>query len=229
MGQFRGPNLIKDGLALCLDATSERSWTPNATTWYDVSGNNNHATVYNNPATQDAPSAVRNIYFDGTNQYCTINANETSLSFKQGQTVSILFYTTYTSGRRNLWDQAYGGYGTWTHEQGNNISQYFGTHGSNSSPYIGFSSPSTPRSQWLYMTMSRTATTARWYQNGVLGTSRDNPYDMTSVNTTNNISIAKGYAGYWTGNMVLVHAYTRGLSDEEVAHNYNAIKNRFTT
>ena len=88
--------------------------------WYDLSGNGNNALVGGSPTTQDAGTPVRNVYFDG-GDYFTVNANETSLNFKNGQTVGILMYTTYTSGRRNPWDQAYGGYGTWTHEQGDNI------------------------------------------------------------------------------------------------------------
>lgn len=224
---YTGPNIVKDGLVLALDATSERSWTPGSALWYDLSGYNNHATAYGSPMTQDANTPVRNIYFDGTNTYFQITANETSLSFKNGQTVCMLFYTTYTSGRRNLWDQAYGGYGTWTHEQGNNISQYFGTHGGNSSPYIGYSSETTPQGEWNYVAMSRTATTATWFRNGVRSSQRDNPYDMTAVNTTANIRIGVGYAGWWIGNLVYVHAYNRGLDDAEIAQNFNALKGRF--
>ena len=57
----------------------------------------------------------------------------------------------YTSGRRNPWDQAYGGYGTWTHEQGeSNINNYFGDAGSNTSPYTSGrgSGSGTTRDQW---------------------------------------------------------------------------------
>jgi hypothetical protein len=49
-----------------------------------------------------------------------------------------------------------------------------------------------------------------------------------TVTTTNNIRIGLGYTGvYYQGNIAVIHAYTRGLSDSEVLQNYNAQKNRF--
>jgi len=221
-----GPNIVKDGLALALDATSIRSWTPGASTWYDLSGNGNHAIASGSPSTQDSGSPVRNIFFDGTNDRFTVTANETSLSFKQGQTVGILMYHTFTSGRKNPWNQAYGGYGTWTHESGGSINYYHGTSGGNAAPYTSRNSGTTPRSTWNYMVMSRDTSNVTWYKNGIQ-TSQGTSYDLSSVNTTANITIGQGYAGWWLGNMVLVHAYTRGLTSTEVQQNYNAYKNRF--
>lgn len=228
MGFYRGGKLITDGLALALDATSPRSWTAGSSTWYDLSGNGNHATAYGSPATQDAGTPVQNIYFDGTNDRFIISANETSLSFKLGQTVGILMYHTYTSGRRNPWDQAYGGYGTWTHEQGNNINNYYGGAGSNTSPYTSLNSGTTPRSTWNYMVLSRDGTNVTWYKNGTQVSQHTDAYTPMSATTTANIQIGNGYAGYWIGNMVLVHAYTRGLTSDEVTHNYNVLKARFS-
>lgn len=42
--------LVTNGLQLYLDTRNPRSWTGNGTTWYDISGNNKHATFYNNPS-----------------------------------------------------------------------------------------------------------------------------------------------------------------------------------
>ena len=228
MGFSRGPNIVKEDLSLVLDATSDRSWTAGASTWYDLSGNNNHATANGAPSTQDAGTPVRNIAFDGTNDYFQISANESSLNFKSGQTICMLFYHTFTSGRRNLWDQAYGGYGTWTHEQGDSINYYHGTHGGNSSPYTSRNSGDTPQGEWNYMVSSRDASNVTWYRNGTQS-SQGSSYGVLTNTTTNNIRIGLGYTGvYWAGNLVLVHAYTRGLTASEVSQNYNAIKGRFS-
>lgn len=226
MGFFRGGNLVRDNLVLALDATSDRSWTAGSSTWYDLSGYGNDAAASGSPSTQDDGTAVRSIAFDGTNDRFTVTANETSLSFKLGQTVCILMYHTYTSGRKNPWNQAYGGYGTWTHEQGNNINYYHGTAGGNAQPYNSRNSGTTPRSTWNYMVCSRDGTNVTWYKNGSQ-TSQASAYDLSSVNTTANITIGQGYAGWWIGNMVLVHAYNRGLTPNEVSQNYNALKGRF--
>ena len=39
MGAFGGPDIVKDGLVLALDAASERSYPGTGTTWKDLSGN----------------------------------------------------------------------------------------------------------------------------------------------------------------------------------------------
>jgi len=43
MGINRGPNIVKDGLVLALDAASKRSYPGSGTIWKDLSGNGNHA------------------------------------------------------------------------------------------------------------------------------------------------------------------------------------------
>jgi hypothetical protein len=43
MGLSHSPNIVTDGLVLCLDAANRRSYPGNGNTWYDLSGNDNHA------------------------------------------------------------------------------------------------------------------------------------------------------------------------------------------
>jgi hypothetical protein len=133
-------SIVRDGLVLYLDAANPKSYPGTGTTWFDLSGKGNNATLYNSPVFNSAG------YFspDGVNDAAEITNNAT-LDFSSGQTLIIIMRHNYTSGRRNPWDQAYGGFGTWTHEQGNNISQYFGDAGINNNPYIGVGSPATPR------------------------------------------------------------------------------------
>ncbi len=226
MGVSGGPAIVEDQ-ALILDASSDRSWVAGSSTWYDLSGNGNHATVYNSPATQNANTAKQNIYFNGTDEYAQVTANETSLSFKNGQTIGILFYHTFTSGRKNPWDQAYGGYGTITHESGGYFNYYYGGNGGNANPYTSRSSSTTTRSQWQYWVISRDTNNVKWYKNGKVFNSSTDAYTPMSNTTTNNIRIGRGYAGYWVGNMVFVHAYTRGLSASEIRNNYHSLKNRY--
>jgi hypothetical protein len=189
-------------------------------TWYDVSGNNNNCKFFSLPTTNTGFYS-----FNGTDNYGTI-INNATLNFASAQSLQIVMRHTYTSGRRNPWDQAYGGYGTWTHEQGDSITQFYGNAGSNNNPYVGISSPATPRSVWNVMCAVRSRTEFKWYINGVLSGTTSNPYG-TLANTAANITIGNGYAGFWQGDMAMVTAYTRALSDSEVAQNFNAIRGRF--
>ena len=228
MGFARGPKIVTDSLALTLDATNPESWTVGSNTWYDISGNNNHATVNGSPATQDTGTSFQNVYFDGSNDYLQITANETSLSFKTGQTIGMWVYHTINSGRRNFWDQAYGGYGTWTHEQGSGISYYYGSNGGNAQSYKGFGSSAIPGNVWTYICSSSYTGGAKWYIDGVNTQTTTDSYTPMTATTTNNIRIGLGYTGvYLKANIAIVHAYTRGLSDSEVLQNYNTLKGRF--
>ena len=134
---------------------------------------------------------------------------------------------SYTSGRRNPWNQAYGGYGTWTHEQGNDMSQYYGTAGQNASPYYGMSSATTNRNVWNMMCAARDANGFKWYVNGVLSfAGRYNDYGVLP-DTQADILIGNGYAGYWQGDMSMVMAFNRGLTNIEIQQIYQNYRSRY--
>lgn len=190
--------------------------------WYDQSGNNNHCNWSSIPSFDG-----KYFTFDGSTNYGTIT-NSSSLVFSNSQTLIMVLRHTYTSGRRNPWNQAYGGYGTWTHEQGEYISQYFGDYGADGSPYVGITSPTTPRNVWNVMCATRDINQHKWYINGTLSSTTTNPYN-TLTYTGANIYIGNGYAGYWQGDMALVMAYSRTLSDSEVMDNFNTFRGRFSS
>jgi hypothetical protein len=62
-----GPDIIEDGLVLCLDAGNKRSYPGTGTTWYDTSGNDNHFTLYNTPTFSSDNGGC--ISFNGTDEY----------------------------------------------------------------------------------------------------------------------------------------------------------------
>jgi len=47
MGIYRGPKIVREGLTVLLDSRSSRSYPGTGNTWYDLSGNDNHASLYN--------------------------------------------------------------------------------------------------------------------------------------------------------------------------------------
>ena len=64
---FTGPNIIRDGLVLHLDAANEKSFRSGATTWFDLSGRGNNGTLTNGPTFNSANGG--SIVFDGTNDH----------------------------------------------------------------------------------------------------------------------------------------------------------------
>lgn len=220
MAAHLGPKISKSNLVLHLDPGSSESYPGTGTTFFDLSGNNNNATLINTPTFSNGV-----IDFNGTDEYMQIT-NSSSLNFQSEQTVIMFLYHTFTSGRRNPWDQAYGGYGTWTHEQGNNINYYFGDAGSNTTPYTALNSGTTNRSEWNCLVVTRDISFVRWYRNGSQVSITTNPYADQPI-TSANIRIGFGYAGYWQGQMGPVLAFNRALSASEVLEIFNAFRGRF--
>jgi len=229
VGTDNGEGYVTDGLSVYLDAGKPESVSEPDLMWKDLSGNENHC-IWNT-----APAYNANGWFTwtGTQSGDIANVSGTagrlgSLDFSYEQTLMVWMYHTdaYSSGRRNIWDQSYGGYGTWTHEQGNNISQYYGDNGPNGSPYIGFGSTTTPRDVWNCMCHARSTTESEWYRQGSSTNTRTNPYAQIT-NTTPRIRIGQGYAGTWIGDMAIVMCYNRRLTDAEIEQNFEAFRTRF--
>jgi len=214
MSQHYGNVLPRSDLALLFDPANPKCYPGSGSTIYDMSGHGNNGTI-SGSMVFTYPYMV----FDGTDDQINVTANQSSLNFRYEQTLIIWMYHTFTSGRRNPWDQAYGGYGTWTHESGANISSYVGDAGSNASPYIGGGSASTPTSTWQMMATVRNTVDRRWYRNGSLSSTTAHSYGVLTE-TTANIRIGNGYAGRWIGNMGMVMAYKRALNADEMSTIY---------
>lgn len=221
MAQNYGPRIVLDGLSLALDAADKRSYSGSGSVWYDLSGFANNCTLVNTPTHNG-----NYFTFNGTNTYGTITSNSSSLNFSEAQTIMIVMRHTYTVGRKNPWDQAYGGYGTWTHEQGVNINYFFGDNGGNNVPYSNITSTTTSTGVWNVMCTTRDTSQCKWYKNGTLTGTVSNIYGGVPYTTTS-ITIGNGYAGYWEGDMACVLAYDICLTGGQVLENFNALRRRF--
>ena len=88
MGVSGGPNIIEDGLVLCLDAGSTKSYPDSGNTWYNLSGNN-HSTLTNGPVFNSTNGG--SIDFDGVNDRI-----ETNISVSIGNADLITEYDNET-------------------------------------------------------------------------------------------------------------------------------------
>ena len=64
-----GPDIIEDGLVLCLDAANINSYPKSGTTWSDLSGNGNHGALQNMDGANFSSDNRGTLSFDGTNEY----------------------------------------------------------------------------------------------------------------------------------------------------------------
>jgi hypothetical protein len=109
-------------MILCLDAGNTKSYPGSGTTWFDISGNNNHFTLYNGPSFN---SGV--LTFDGSNDYARSNSaiNFTSYSYV---IVDIFVKTNSITGGMmyevtSNWNTQTGGFGLAPHSNGNTVTQ----------------------------------------------------------------------------------------------------------
>lgn len=181
----------------------------------DLTGNN---TITTNNLTYNSDGSFE---FDGVDDSFWIP----SIDMSEEQTIEIWLQPLENDGsRRNPYNQAYGGYGTWTHEPGGNISYYYGNAGSNTNPYTSRGSATVVQNEIACMCVTRDVNTITWYKNGELTNTASNIYGVLTE-TTGAITIGNGYAGRYLGNIFSVKIYNKALTSNEVKQNFNAKKN----
>jgi hypothetical protein len=93
MSVHAGPDIVTDGLVLCLDAGNSVSYPGTGTTWFDLSGNGNNFTLINGPSFSSGEGFLN---FDGTNQYAQ-SSSTLNLSSYNSVTVEACIRVNTTS------------------------------------------------------------------------------------------------------------------------------------
>ena len=75
MSLSHSPKIVRENLSLLLDPANTKSYPGTGTDWFDLSGNANHATLTATPT-----FSCGTVTWNGTTQYATITANQTSLN-----------------------------------------------------------------------------------------------------------------------------------------------------
>ncbi len=232
MGFYNGPKLITNGLRLLLDSRSKRSYPGSGTTWYDLSGYNNHGTLVNftgasagstsgfdtntglmmydrHVGTSDgAANNYVNIPNSTTTQECLIT-NGMSISFWFRQDV---YRCTAMTKWSSSWEVYY---------CSNLVFRTQGTGGSD------LSTGDAALSGFHNICVTSTNTGRLVYVNGVVQATGTNT--VSTQNTTEPISIGAYYNGNYAmeGSLPYYALYNRELSSDEVNQNYKALKNGF--
>lgn len=212
-------NIVRNGLVLCLDAGSSKSYPGSGTSWFDRSGNNNHGVLTNGPAFSSANGG--SVVFDGTNDCVVINNNASILS-STAYTKIAWFYPTSFSTSNNIISGGNSGQHAFWLAGGNKLNS-----GHNGSWSTVVSNTTLSLNTWYFGAVTFNTTTG-WilYLNGVS--------ESTSVNTTTftgngEILIAAYSTGsnVFTGRIACSYIYNRVLSASEILQNYNVTKGRF--
>ena len=220
--------VITSGLVLNLDAENSTSYTGSGTTWSDISGSNNHATLYNStPFTSISPTYFS---FNGSDQYAKSNttpvfgiASNNAITAEGWIYLSVNSYDFWFTSNLNPSDCTY----RFGSDGSRSLYWDMGQH--NDRSFSGFTFTN---NSWAHVVFtggleSGTIVT-RIYVNGNLITTQNE--GITTLPNTNEFFIGTGETGNshnFSGRIGAVRIYNRVLSASEVLQNFNNTRSRF--
>jgi len=225
MAGYIAPNIITDGLILCLDAANQKSYPGSGTVWYDLSGNNNHATLVNGVVFSSTYGGIFD--FDGVDDYAYVADNST-LDIAGDKTQGIWLYMDQSYSGTGILGKANSSVNGMALTYGWGSSQGFQNIAWNSANSPTLASSGTDISNWYYVAGVQSGSTRYIYVTGANGV-RVASYSGGTHTWNNALNFTIGtIAGYYTNMKAgVVHVYNRALTQTEIIQNYNTLKTRF--
>ena len=240
------PQIVTDGLVLCLDAANKDSYPGTGTVWTDLSGNGNDGTLTNGP-TFDINNGG-NVKLDGTNDIINLNASDT-YKVQFPLSINIIFkinsFNTYTHLFKtdNPTDGWYSGIFSNIYYTGNisqtTINIHYGNNGypNSASRRTYITNYNFEVNKWYnFCTILPNNSVCNSYLNGNKILTPFANGSATNMNYRSNST--PGALGFTyvdpsqlsqllNGNIALFYIYNRALTENEVLQNYKATKSRF--
>ena len=225
-----GPQIVTDGLVLCLDANNAKSYPGAGTAWSDLAGSGNSATLFN------AVAFNSDGYFtyDGTNDWSSISSPGSYNTYSFEMFINILTATQYSS-------RFFGhtSYGTYCLLNPANVTFHFNPD------------PATSGSGSVNVASGVNVGYGNWFHVCVTTTRASGPY-LTKVYINGHLRVTSGLVPSSTigGTLVLgaqrnpttwpsggqqpsnchlanFRLYDRLLNSSEVLNNFNSLRSRF--
>ena len=228
MSLLQSPKIVTNGLVLCLDAASRKSYPGSGNVWRDLSGNGNNGTLTNGPTFSSANAG--SLVFDGVDDGINI-AHNSVIDIRNQITIECLFYlNTFTAGGPvtdgvTLIIKSYSYY--MTISSSGKIDTYF--YGIGISNYVS-SNSSVNLNQWTHAVVTFNGSTINWYINGVIDKSLS---QIGTIIPQRNGDLCIGrelfenYGRGMSGRISNTKLYNRALSTQEVQQNFNALRGRY--
>ena len=231
-GTYNGTSgIVTTNIVLDLNASNTSSYGGSGTTWTDISGNSNNATLVNSPTYSSSNRGY--LSFDGSNDHATLPAidlsgNELTFSLwtystSSGQS-SLIFLGDSTATQKGRIINIHLPYG---------LNYYFdkGFDGSAYDRMTGSLQSSDHLNQWVNWTFTANASTGsmKIYRNGSsFATSTGHTRTFTNANGDIRVLAKRGSDSvYYQGFISQILLYKKELSASEVLQNYNATKSNY--
>ena len=224
MGAASGPDIVEDGLVLCLDAGNRESYTGSGDIWNELS-NNMSAELVNSPTFNSQNNGFFQFVSDDyaripNNTLLDTQTPSVEVWIKTNATTQLGFW--FEKGTVNSQYSLFQSNGTliWRQNVGGSLIDLTIT----TSNFIN-------TSNWYQVVGTFTSGRRRLYVNNNLVNS-DTVTGTLGTNTGGmSIGAYGGYTGsksyYYNGNLAICRVYNKELTSTEVLQNYNAIKGRF--
>jgi hypothetical protein len=230
MGLIHSPRIVTDGLILCLDAASKRSYTGAGTAWNDLIGGVD-LTLINGAAFNSADAG--SIVFDGTNDYAHNPSVPSDLHFDDADEFTCAFWVKCddASKSRDSMVSIKGGAGNQNNMNGWSIghdttANYEWQVGNGVSfSLFGFGSIN---EEWQHVAVSHTSGNITCYV-GSVSVYNGSAGNHSLFAGTNELYIGKrdGLGEYHNGNIACIQIYNKALTHNEIKQNYSATRGRF--
>jgi hypothetical protein len=221
VGNWRGPNIVNDGLVLYVDPGSPNSYyNKTSTVIVDISDNNRIGTFTNGPLYSNDGNG--SIALDGSNDFVSFG-NVAALNFTTPFSIGCWFKRNTTqpsvdSAIIGNINGAYTGYMLWYNS--GTVDFYF------NSGIRANSATTILANTWYHVMGIWTGAAAQIYLNGTLNVS--SAYSTPPGNSTPLFTIGQYQSGRnFAGNVSTCTAYNKPLSADEVLQNFNATRARF--
>lgn len=231
------PRIVTNGLVTALDAANIKSYSGSGSTWFDVSGNGNHATLVGTPTFVSSYQGSFNI--TTTTQYITLSNNLNLDTLASTRNFTMFFGAlktnySYTAGGNSMFIQgSVDGYNTGWRVIENSV----GTTATVMTvpQQYAFSSPAVTTTIYATDTVLGRFGVVGFAQNGSTVTSFINQIAATSsafpAYSTGTAGATVGRqlsgVGSFIGYIGFILFYNRTLSSDEMMQNYYAYRGRY--
>ena len=213
------------GALIYVDAGNTASYPGTGTTWTDLSGNNNNATLVGSPGYSSANSGY--LTFNGTgSQYGSTTASKFNVTYTGKTVIVAARMTGFTAGAFRCLFGTNGGtrnFNTYIYSPSSGVYQIHWSAGSGG----GFSNnlPLTTN-QWFIAAVTQTTSglVSYYFNAQPIGTNTGQTFIQYAANSGEYVALGDNY---WYGDLPVCAVYGRVLSNDEIVQNYRALAPRY--
>lgn len=215
MSTHYNPKIVTSGLIMALDAINTKSYPGSGSTWTDLTGNSNTATLVNSPTYSNGYFT-----FDGSTQYATVAGTPVA---QTAYTKMIWLYVTNFATNNNLLSSDVGGNIFWL--GGNSGTKLVGAHTDTSFTLVQ-GATNLSLNTW-YCGAVTFSTVSGWviYLNGLSDATNATVSQRPGTGAVQVGAYANG--NLFSGRLACPMIYNRALTAAEIKQNFNALRGRF--